>query len=160
VKCAHCKQDHPTVAEVRACAGTHGIFSSQLGRPRYARAPQTIRPASPVERLKAAADKLPAVPHAHYAVQDDDAVWRFYKVDKPESGTWAGRTFVSRQLSEDYVTLPFSQSLAVLDEIARDPKAALEAYGHELGQCGVCNRTLTNPESIEAGIGPICAARL
>jgi len=27
------------------------------------------------------------------------------------------------------------------------------------GRCRVCNRTLTNPESIESGIGPVCAAR-
>lgn len=25
------------------------------------------------------------------------------------------------------------------------------------GKCRVCNRTLTNPESIESGIGPVCA---
>lgn len=25
------------------------------------------------------------------------------------------------------------------------------------GRCRVCNRTLTNPESIDAGIGPVCA---
>lgn len=28
------------------------------------------------------------------------------------------------------------------------------------GSCGVCGRTLTNPESIESGIGPYCAGRI
>lgn len=32
------------------------------------------------------------------------------------------------------------------------------AFWHE-GICAVCGRPLTNPESIEAGIGPICAGR-
>ena len=34
------------------------------------------------------------------------------------------------------------------------------AYARESGNCYICNRTLTTPESIEAGIGPICAGRL
>lgn len=36
-----------------------------------------------------------------------------------------------------------------------------EALGiwHE-GTCGKCNRRLTTPESIEAGIGPICATKM
>lgn len=34
-----------------------------------------------------------------------------------------------------------------------------KAFGHRTGRCGCCGRTLTNPESIELGIGPICAER-
>jgi hypothetical protein len=30
---------------------------------------------------------------------------------------------------------------------------------HE-GKCGVCGRPLTTPESVESGIGPVCAGRL
>ena len=40
-----------------------------------------------------------------------------------------------------------------------DPKAASKAYARESGCCGVCGRTLTTPESLEAGIGPVCAAK-
>jgi hypothetical protein len=40
--------------------------------------------------------------------------------------------------------------------VAKDPKAAGIAYARVSGKCCVCNRTLTTPESIEAGIGPIC----
>lgn len=32
-----------------------------------------------------------------------------------------------------------------------------QAYALESGKCYVCNRTLSTPESIEAGIGPVCA---
>lgn len=35
-----------------------------------------------------------------------------------------------------------------------------KAYGRETGVCCVCGATLTNPESIAAGIGPWCAGKL
>lgn len=37
-----------------------------------------------------------------------------------------------------------------------DPEAAAVAYGQRFGNCSCCGRLLTNPESIELGIGPIC----
>ena len=48
-----------------------------------------------------------------------------------------------RRLSED--------TMMTLDE-ARD-------YGVRYGVCAACGRTLTNPESIEYGIGPVCRTR-
>lgn len=38
-------------------------------------------------------------------------------------------------------------------------KEAGIAYARESGRCCVCNRTLTDPESIENGIGPVCAGK-
>lgn len=40
---------------------------------------------------------------------------------------------------------------------------AYEKHGfktHHEGRCGRCGRTLTTPESIESGIGPICAGKM
>lgn len=48
---------------------------------------------------------------------------------------------------------------AALDTIERDPLAAIKAHGIATGSCGCCGRELTDPESIAAGIGPICAAK-
>jgi Family of unknown function (DUF6011) len=48
----------------------------------------------------------------------------------------------------------------VLREFNRNPSEALERYGRETGVCGVCDRTLTNPESIARGIGPVCARKV
>jgi hypothetical protein len=42
--------------------------------------------------------------------------------------------------------------------VAIDPKAAAIAYGRETGSCSVCGAELTAEDSVEAGIGPICAA--
>ena len=36
----------------------------------------------------------------------------------------------------------------------------LIAEGKRTGICQVCHRKLTNPKSIEAGIGPVCAGRI
>ena len=41
-----------------------------------------------------------------------------------------------------------------------DPEAAAIAYGRETGSCSCCGRELTNQQSIDLGIGPICLDRL
>lgn len=38
----------------------------------------------------------------------------------------------------------------------RMTKDQAAAYGRKTGICMICNRTLTDPKSIAAGIGPIC----
>jgi hypothetical protein len=43
-----------------------------------------------------------------------------------------------------------------LQQVSDDPLAAAVAYGRETGECSCCGRELTNAESIELGIGPIC----
>jgi Family of unknown function (DUF6011) len=48
----------------------------------------------------------------------------------------------------------------VLAAIKVDPKAASLLYGTKLGACGVCGRTLTNQDSRDLGIGPICAGKM
>ena len=46
-----------------------------------------------------------------------------------------------------------------LTAILEDFEGELKAHGIDTGICGCCGRELTNPESIENGIGPICADR-
>ena len=43
-----------------------------------------------------------------------------------------------------------------LIDIAADPRGKAIDYGRETGTCACCGRTLTDPKSIELGIGPIC----
>ncbi len=45
-----------------------------------------------------------------------------------------------------------------LQTIAADPRDAAVRHGREFKHCSCCGRELTHPDSIEAGIGPICAA--
>jgi hypothetical protein len=46
-----------------------------------------------------------------------------------------------------------------IQEIAKDPLESAKAFGRKFGNCGMCNRTLTNHGSIDKGIGPICAEK-
>jgi hypothetical protein len=48
----------------------------------------------------------------------------------------------------------------VLTEATADPVAAAQAYGRDTGSCACCGRTLTDPVSIWAAIGPVCLERL
>jgi hypothetical protein len=50
------------------------------------------------------------------------------------------------------------QQAAVVAAMA-DPLAAAVAFGRRTGQCSCCGRELTNAESVELGIGPICRER-
>lgn len=100
------------------------------------------------------------VPAGHYAVTGEDGTTDFYRVDRPTEGRWDGYIFVKLQLSDEYQNIPLRNAQTILDKIAADgPEQASKRYGKELGRCGVCNRTLTNNESIERGIGPVCAAK-
>lgn len=103
---------------------------------------------------------LPDVPAGHYAVTGDDGTTDFYRVDRPQSGKWAGYTFVKLQLSDYYERIPMKNMQTILNKIVEaGVRESAIRYGMELGRCSICNRTLTNPESIEAGIGPVCAGR-
>lgn len=101
------------------------------------------------------------VPAGRYAVENEDGVLRFYRVDKPEEGRWAGRTFVSVQASDDWFPVKARDSRnAILAKIQADgPREASMRYGREIGHCGICGRTLTDNESIARGIGPVCAQK-
>lgn len=111
----------------------------------------------------AAAPSVDAVPAGRYAVATEDGAINtlaFYKVDRPTEGRWAGFVFVKLIVSDDEQRLSKAASATVLAKIAAvGAEAASAAYGHEIGACGVCSRTLTNDESRERGIGPICAAK-
>lgn len=48
---------------------------------------------------------------------------------------------------------------AAIVAAAADPAKAAVAYGKRFGACSCCGLTLTDPESIERGIGPVCSAK-
>jgi hypothetical protein len=102
-----------------------------------------------------------SVPDGRYAITGPDGDTKFYRVRKVTKGQYAGRTFVDRQASDEAFPVRYAtERTTILRAIAKDVKAAAIRYGKELGQCSQCGRTLTNPESIAAGIGPVCLSRL
>lgn len=84
----------------------------------------------------------------------------------PESGKNAGALYVkqgSTYLGKIHKGKLF-RSMACDDAtedaivaVASQPKESAIAYGRMSGCCAICNRRLDNPESIERGIGPVCA---
>jgi hypothetical protein len=48
---------------------------------------------------------------------------------------------------------------ATIMAVANDPLTAAIRYGKVSGECSCCGRELTDPRSIERGIGPICAEK-
>jgi hypothetical protein len=75
---------------------------------------------------------------------------------KADGGTYLGkikdgRFFTSRECNAE-------DEARVLAACASPLDAAIQ-YGRLTGQCACCGRTLTKGESIERGIGPICAAQ-
>ena len=50
----------------------------------------------------------------------------------------------------------------LLERLQDDPEAVMETAltdGQETGTCSCCGRKLTDPESVERGVGPVCASK-
>lgn len=102
------------------------------------------------------------VPEGRYAVRNAEGVVKFYRVDRPTEGRWAGYVFVKVQASDDlYPVRNRQQREAVLAAIAEAGiEASMTLYGRELGKCGHCGRTLTDEDSRARGIGPVCYGKM
>jgi hypothetical protein len=61
-----------------------------------------------------------------------------------------------RPLRKGLTDAAHKMAVHALNEIERDPRAAASADGILTGRCSCCSRPLTDPASIEIGIGPIC----
>lgn len=210
ILCGHCKNYHPSIAAVRACA-TSGTQinvvrpeaplantgplatakqlnflrvlceergttlehetdvraltiggASQLIGELKARPKGTVPGVATLMQAATTAPTAPAalpdVPAGRYAIEADGVV-KFYRVDRPTEGRWAGRTFVKVQASDDLHPVRGEGARQVLEAIAVDPREASLRYGREIGACGVCGRTLTDETSRANGIGPICASK-
>jgi hypothetical protein len=107
-----------------------------------------VIPAEPkVSRL---ARKAPAAELTEGTYKNEDQVIR---VTRSREGrlygkVWAEGSFEYRPGLLRGLT---SDMLMTLDEA--------KAFGVQFGVCCMCARTLTNPESIDKGIGPICEGR-
>jgi len=86
----------------------------------------------------------------------------------PAHGANAGAVYVKR--GEDYLGKikdgRFVRSYTCTEvteaevvELCSNPAEAAIAYGRRTGQCAICARELTVGESIDRGIGPICAEK-
>jgi hypothetical protein len=110
-------------------------------------------PASPQAKLPANIDKNGKARPTYYAI-DFEGQLRFFRV---KAGRKPGMYFVDEQASDEFY--PVRQGArrgGILGTIMRDPQAAMQRYGQEIGRCSRCGRTLTDPVSRDYGIGPDC----
>lgn len=133
-----------------------GAISILIGELKNAPLKEGQRP-SPGHDNQQDVDQIPA---GRYAVVDQDGKSvKFYKVDRPTEGRWAGYTFVKVQAGDEYHRVPAQR--AILRRIAEQgAEECMLRYGRELGHCGHCGRTLTNDESRAVGIGPVCREKV
>jgi hypothetical protein len=106
----------------------------------------------------------PTVPEGHYAVVPDAGAndLAFYRVDRPETGKWAGRVFVKAIIGGRPAQPVRGESAGrVLAQIVEQGvEHSAQRYGTALGRCYRCNKTLTDDESRARGIGPECVKRV
>jgi len=102
--------------------------------------------------------ELPDVPAGRYAVENEEGILRFYSVQRPKQGKWAGWTFVNVWASDEQHPIKgMAAKRQILEKIRYDGiQQAAERFGREIGSCAICGRTLTDPTSISIGIGPVC----
>lgn len=73
------------------------------------------------------------------------------------NGEYAGK--VSPQGDFQAARTATTEQRDLIATVARDPLAAAVAHGHATGNCAICSRPLSDPESVTRGIGPVCAKR-
>lgn len=86
----------------------------------------------------------------------------------PATGRNAGAIYIKR--GDDYLGKIVGGEFSASYSCTTDDRKAIEAacvapldeavaYGKHTGSCACCGRELTNPESIDRGIGPVCAEK-
>ena len=73
---------------------------------------------------------------------------------KSPAGDYLGKIKGEKFIAASAAT---ADTLPALQKIAQDPKGEAVRYGRLTGSCCCCGRQLTDPVSVEMGIGPICA---
>jgi hypothetical protein len=117
------------------------------------------------------------VGRTHAAVDNDSGSVTFLIFDRPDTkdrygnpNKWDGWVFVKQfiggigegqRLGSQRPGETYSGQWAnLVDKVLADPMGAVQRFGRELGICGVCSLPLTNDESREFGIGPVCRAKI
>lgn len=120
----------------------------------------------PYKAPKAKVDKSAAqsIPPGYYALQHPEtSAWMFFEITQGKPPRWEGYTFIKRLIGApgDYRKdpVPAHTRNELIAHIAEDPEKASKDYGKQSGRCGLCRSPLTDPVSLERGIGPICAGK-
>lgn len=99
------------------------------------------------------------IPKGRYALEFADG-WKFFQIGQGHT-----RTFVDMLIGSPGAYRKQKIFGANGDEILKmirkvTPRQASIDFGLQSGTCGVCSSPLTNKESLELGIGPICRGKM
>lgn len=118
---------------------------------------QKMGQAVPAQRKEIGSELAALVPAGRYAFTGNEGQTVFVHMVKFDSGAF----IVKQQVGDDTQRMTRVVARTALQKIVdAGIKESSMRYGHELGVCGVCGRTLTNEDSRERGIGPVCLSRL
>jgi len=181
--CGKCKKSGVDVAHIRECYGMRRQASHPTAgqlvadgwtaedfRPMALASAPALKPAPPAE-----------VPASKYAVMYNGELM-FFQVDRPSKGKWAGYTFVNRLIgapgswrkgkvgrvgAESILDTIRSDSYVDADpdgerpdRLLTGPAAGVVRYSRKFKRCGHCESPLSDRESREFGMGPVCEERM
>jgi hypothetical protein len=133
IRCAHCKDRHKTVTQVRLC--------------------------SQVKIAVAVLDRTPVTEPGMYRRDGDvfQVIW-----NKTQTHLYAQRyvpTYVGGKLHKFEFTYD-KGAIFTLDAVDRMTIEEVSELGRDTGWCWVCHHKLTVQKSIAAGIGSVCARKV
>ncbi len=79
-----------------------------------------------------------------------------YKVQRARSGS---HTFALRLVGSEFVFRNGDTKQLTRGAYRKLTRDEAAAYGHQFGRCIVCAADLTDPASVERGMGPVCAQK-
>ena len=148
----------------RQLAAVQNCVAKELARTAQKVEKDSLAPSVSVEAIEVAFNKAQSAGIQRPKLRLDT----FTFSPAPASGQNAGALYVKEgdQYLGKVLRGKFFGSRDCTDEVqgriiavASDPANAAIAYGKKYGSCAVCARTLSDPVSVERGIGPICAGR-
>lgn len=77
-------------------------------------------------------------------------------IKNKEDGVYLGKVMGGKLFTSRDCTAEAKDRIVA---VATDPKQAAIAYGQRFGSCAVCGRELSDKDSVDRGIGPVCAER-
>ena len=136
--CGHCKTQNTSVAHVRAC-------SQRRSEPSPVATPQP----APMDDLTE--KSMWQLPNRSARIG-----WDIYRVF---IGADSGKPYVKVRTESGWSYVPGGVRTLREHGTRLTPEVA-KAFGDVYVTCCICGRDLTNPESIEYGIGPVCRAKM
>ena len=91
--------------------------------------------------------------------RDNSALWITSQTEKEEGNYGLQPKYLGKVTPQGCDSRLSDTVKEIILGAANDPLNAAIKYGKVSGECSCCGRELTDPRSIERGIGPICATK-